>query len=75
LDDFTNKPLELGGIVATAGGNRAVRPRHDRPCHRPLKAKTRVRIPLEPPSQSIGLVILRFAGAKDEADQRGMLRP
>ena len=39
----------LEGAVATAGGNRRVSPRRHYPRHRPLKAETRVRIPLEPP--------------------------
>ena len=37
---------QLEGAVATAGGNHAVSSRRGRPCHRPLKAETRVRIPL-----------------------------
>jgi hypothetical protein len=39
---------ELEGGMATAGGNRRVSPRHCRAGHNPLKAETRVRIPLEP---------------------------
>jgi len=36
-------------VVATAGGNRLTSPRRSSPRHRPLKAKTRARIPPEPP--------------------------
>ena len=45
LDGVTNKPLELEGVVATAGGNRAVSAHFHIRCHR--KAETRVRVPLE----------------------------
>ena len=48
-DGLSNKPLQLEGGVATAGGNPRVSPRHCRRGHNPLKAETRVRIPLEPP--------------------------
>jgi hypothetical protein len=41
--------LRLGSRMATARGNPFVSPRRNRPCRKPLKAKTRVRIPLEPP--------------------------
>jgi hypothetical protein len=39
-------PGEVIPPVATAGGNRGVSPRRDSPGYNPLKAKTRVRIPL-----------------------------
>jgi hypothetical protein len=52
LDGLSNKPLELERPVATAGGNRAVSPRRYSPGYNPLKAETRVRIPLEPPPSS-----------------------
>ena len=48
-------PEEAGGLnklehaMATVGGSRRISPRRGRPCHNPLKAETRVRIPLEPP--------------------------
>jgi hypothetical protein len=46
LDHFSDKPLEFEAVVATAGGNRAVSPRRYSPGYNPLKAETRVRIPL-----------------------------
>jgi hypothetical protein len=52
LDGLTNKLGELKGAVATAGGNRRVSPRRHYQRHRPLKAETRVRIPLGVSSRS-----------------------
>jgi hypothetical protein len=46
LDGLTTKLGELNSAVATAGGNRAVSPRRYSPGYNPLKAETRVRIPL-----------------------------
>src|SRR5262245_54556496 len=43
-------PCPREGAVATAGGNHVVSPCHCRRGRSPLKAETRVRIPLEPPA-------------------------
>jgi hypothetical protein len=48
LSGMGKRPSALECVVATAGGNHAVSPGRHSPRLRPLKAETRVRIPLEP---------------------------
>jgi hypothetical protein len=75
LDGLSNKPLELKHTVATAGANHALGPCHCRPGYNPLKAKTRVRIPLEP-SLLAGLFLRcleltppRVEGSSDQSEE------
>src|SRR4029450_2724730 len=60
LDGWSNKPLELEHAVATAGGNHALSPCHCSPGYNPLRAETRVRLPLgQPPAICSCLLFLR----------------